>query len=108
MIALGISDDEFALLLHQEIWSASIVAQLERADDEGFMSQELITTLGVLSEITCSDSRMNIDVPRKRPLRTSHVTFKVLGLALRHSVPEFRSTGVNIVDGVEIHLGGGE
>lgn len=51
VIALGVSNNEFALLLHQEIWSAGIVAQLEGADDERLVAQELIATLGVLPKV---------------------------------------------------------
>jgi hypothetical protein len=52
VIAFGVSDDEFTLLLYQEIWSAGVVAKLERADNERLVPQELIATLSVLSEIT--------------------------------------------------------
>jgi hypothetical protein len=34
VITFGVRDDEFALLLYQEIWSAGVVAKLERADNE--------------------------------------------------------------------------
>jgi hypothetical protein len=34
VIALGIGDYEFTLLLYQEVWTTSVSTQLERADDE--------------------------------------------------------------------------
>jgi hypothetical protein len=45
VIALGIGDYEFTLLLYQEVWATSVITQLERADDERLVSKELIASL---------------------------------------------------------------
>lgn len=104
MITLGIRNHKFALLLHQEVWSASVVTKLERADDEGFVSEELVAPLRVLAKVTCRDSHFSINTRHGEYTHTSHMPFKVFGLSLRHRVPELWCSRMNIIDGVQVHL----
>lgn len=106
MISLRECNDEFALLLYQEVWSASVVTELERADDEGFVSEELVASLRVLAEVTCVDTRVRVASPtsRSRSTLTSHVPLKVFSFSLRHCVPELWSSRVDVVDRVQVHL----
>lgn len=106
VIPPGICNYEFALLLYQEVWSASVVTELERADDEGFVSEELVASLRVLAEVTCGNTRIRVASPTdsNRSALTSHVPLKVFGFSLRHGIPELWCSCVDIVDRVQVHL----
>lgn len=66
------------------------------------MTEELWTGRCILREVACETSGKSCK--QSSCGRTSESLFQVAGSALRHSVPEFGSPKVNIIDTEEVHV----
>lgn len=84
MISVGVRKDDLARELNDSIKRNTILGQLLRRDEVGFVSEKFGALLSVSLEIGC------------------HNSLETFCMGLRDGVPEFRGSKVEMIDRIEI------